>query len=395
MEKKTVVIVGGGYAGIIAANRLARKNSSLRIILATANDFFIEKIRNHQVIAGTKSKSYQIRNLLHKKVELKVGIVDRILPSEKQIRFQDKEELSYDFLGYTVGMKPAQIKGMPETILSVANSNDCLKINSALMQSSRRKITVLGGGLTGIETATELAERFPNSKITLLDSGAIGKNFNSEAIEYMLQVLKRLGVTVLQNKRASNISADSILTEDGDKIPHDYCLLSAGLIASDLGKNSGLKVNSVDQVIVDSTLQCGNYPSILGAGDGIKIMEEEYSPLRMSCATALPMGIYLAERISYLTGNPSEIGQNPFSMGYVIRCVSLGRRAGLIQTLNRDDSPSKKIRTGRIGAIIKELICRFTILSLKAEKYFDFYAWPTAKKIETLDTGKMKTATES
>ncbi|EQA36987.1 pyridine nucleotide-disulfide oxidoreductase [Leptospira inadai serovar Lyme str. 10] len=391
MEKKTIVIVGGGYAGIIAANRLARKNSSLRIILVTANDFFLEKIRNHQEIAGTKSKSYPIRNLLHKKVELKIGVVDRILPSEKRIRFLDNESLSYDFLGYTVGMKPAQIEEMPETILSVANADDCKRINSALLQSPFRKITVVGGGLTGIETASELAEGFPHAKITLLESGTIGKNFNSEAIEYMLRILKRLGVTVLQNKRAANISVDSILTEDGDKIPHDYCLLSAGLVASDLGKNSGLKVNSIDQIIVDGTFQCGNHPSILGAGDCIKIMEKEYSSLRMSCATALPMGIYLAERISYLTGNPSKMGQNPFSMGYVIRCVSLGRNAGLIQTVNREDAPSGRIWTGRIGAVIKELICKFTILSIKAEKYLDFYAWPSARKIEIVDTGKMAT----
>ncbi|MCR1792803.1 NAD(P)/FAD-dependent oxidoreductase [Leptospira sp. id769339] len=380
MSKKKVLIVGGGYAGIAAANRLSRKNSEVDITLITAEPTFREKIRNHQVIAGTKGKDFQIRNLLNPKVKLLIQRVEKIFPKENKVLLDNGTYFEYDYLGYTAGMRAGDPGTKGINYFSIASFQDSERLRKELSHRPDAKITVLGGGLSGIEVATELAENYPLAKITLLDSDKIGKNFSSNAVLYMKEVLKNLKVNLIEGERGEDLLEDKIKTSNGTQVLHDYCVISAGLVASDLGKNSGLGSNKIGQVYLNEYMQVPEYTNILGAGDGVKVPGEEYSYLRMACATALPMGIYLAERISNLLGNKSKIGQKPFRLAYVGRCVSLGRKEGLLQFLNYDDSPTEKIWTGKLGAIVKELICKFTVFSFKAEKYFDFYAIPQPKE---------------
>ncbi|TGM12244.1 NADH dehydrogenase FAD-containing subunit [Leptospira selangorensis] len=380
MSKKKVLIIGGGYAGIVAANRLSRKNSEVEITLITAEPIFREKIRNHQVIAGTKGKDFQIRNLLNSKVNLIIQRVEKIFPKENKVLLNDGTTFEYDYLGYTAGMRAGDPGTKGVNYFSVASFQDSERLRKELNNDPDAKVTVLGGGLSGIEVATELAENYPSAKITLLDSDKIGKNFSPDAVLYMKEVLKNLHVNLIEGERGEYLLEDKIKTSNGTQVLHDYCVISAGLVASDLGKNSGLESNKIGQVYLNEYMQVPEYSNIIGAGDAVKIPGEEYSYLRMACATALPMGIYLGERISNLLGKKSEIGQKPFELAYVGRCVSLGRKEGLFQFLNYDDSPKEKFWKGRLGAFVKELICKFTVFSFKAEKYFDFYTIPQPKE---------------
>lgn len=380
MSKKKVLIVGGGYAGIAAANRLSRKNPEADITLITAEPIFREKIRNHQVIAGTKGKDFLIRNLLNPKVSLIIQRVEKIFPKENKVLLNDGTYFQYDYLGYTAGMRAGDPGSKGMNYFSVASFQDSERLRKELKNHPDAKITVLGGGLSGIEVATELAENYPLAKITLLDSDRIGKNFSSSAVLYMKDVLKNLKVDLIEGERGELLLEDKIKTSSGTQIPHEYCVISAGLLASDLAKISGLETNKIGQVYLNEYMQIPEYSNILGAGDGVKVPGKEYSYLRMACATALPMGIYLGERISSILGKKSDIGRKPFQLAYVGRCVSLGRKEGLLQFLNYDDSPKEKIWTGKLGAIVKELICKFTVFSFKAERYFDFYTIPQPKE---------------
>ncbi|PJZ65327.1 NADH dehydrogenase FAD-containing subunit [Leptospira wolffii] len=383
MAKKRILILGGGYAGIIAANRLSRKSSDIDITLVTANPRFAEKIRNHQVIAGTKGKSHEISKLLRKNVHLRISKVEKILADRNSILLENGEELSYDYLGYTPGMKGRKNEVSGESYFSIVKEEDSIALRKKLLEKESATITVLGAGLSGIETATELAEAYPEFEITLLDSGNIGKSFHPDAVSHMKKVLTDLRVRILEGKKAERFEKGEIRLENGETVFHDFCILSAGLAASDLGKKSGLSHNTIDQVLVNEYLEVPGYDKILGAGDAVKMPEDEYSYLRMSCATALPMGVYMAERMAARMGYKTKLGNRPFSFGYLLRCVSLGRSEGLIQTVDSEDSPKNKIWTGKFAAIIKELICKFTILSCKAEKYFDFYNWPKPKDRES------------
>jgi hypothetical protein len=57
----------------------------------------------------------------------------------------------------------------------------------------------------------------------------------------------------------------------------------------------------------------------------------------------------------------------PFDMGFSAQCISLGRRRGYIQPVNPDDSPRRIHVAGRLGARVKEKICRRVIDAPSAE----------------------------
>jgi NADH dehydrogenase FAD-containing subunit len=93
-------------------------------------------------------------------------------------------------------------------------------------------------------------------------------------------------------------------------------------------------------------------------------------PLQLSCKRAMPMAVLGADNLARrLAGLP----QQPFEFSDVAVCISLGRRAGLIDARSPDGTPSERIIRGPWGARLKELVCRFTIRRLRWER---FAFWP-------------------
>ena len=87
--------------------------------------------------------------------------------------------------------------------------------------------------------------------------------------------------------------------------------------------------------------------------------------LRMSCAAALPLGGHAAETVLHLIRGHEPA---PISIGFVLQCLSLGRKDGYIQLVRPDDSPRRGRLTGRRAAWVKERICRLVVDGPKKER---------------------------
>jgi NADH dehydrogenase FAD-containing subunit len=74
----------------------------------------------------------------------------------------------------------------------------------------------------------------------------------------------------------------------------------------------------------------------------------------MACATAMPAAQHGARTVAALLGGREP---RPWRFRYAIRCVSLGRRDGLVQVVHADDRPRELALTGRVAARVKEAIC--------------------------------------
>ena len=72
MEKTSVVVVGGGYAGVLAANRLTRRRD-VAVTLVNPRPEFVERIRLHQLVAGSHPAVVDPRRVLAGRVRLVVG----------------------------------------------------------------------------------------------------------------------------------------------------------------------------------------------------------------------------------------------------------------------------------------------------------------------------------
>lgn len=225
-------------------------------------------------------------------------------------------------------------------------------------------MTVVGGGLTGIELASEIAESFVDLQVTLVSQARVAETWSAAARVHALDSLRRLGVRVIEGPHIRTVHEKHLETDQGD-MPFDLCIWAGGFVAHPLAWNSGLKVNQHGQALVDSQLRSVSRSGVHVIGDLAAVAPELTPQMPMGCKSAMPAGVWAAENIARrLRGLPEQ----PMHYGVPFFCVSLGRRDGLIQMAARDGAMTGRVLTDRRGAWFKEFICRSTVWALKMER---------------------------
>src|SRR5437588_6369162 len=121
-----VVVVGGGYAGTVAANRL-RQRPDIDITLVNSRPVFVERIRLHQMVADTGAATAEYAELLGDGIRLIVDTVDRIEFADRRVLLASGAELTYDYLIYAVGSTgamptgPSEVPGAAEFAYAIAD----------------------------------------------------------------------------------------------------------------------------------------------------------------------------------------------------------------------------------------------------------------------------------
>ena len=115
-QRTHVVVVGGGYAGTLAANHL-RQRPDIDITLVNSRPVFVERIRLHQFVADSGAATADYGTLLGDGIRLVVDTVDHIEVAARRILLISGAELSYDYLIYAVGstgVVPTAVPGAVE-----------------------------------------------------------------------------------------------------------------------------------------------------------------------------------------------------------------------------------------------------------------------------------------
>jgi len=174
-----------GYAGTLAANRL-RQRPDIEITLVNSRPVFVERIRLHQLVADTGAATADYATLLGEGVRLIVDTVERIENADRRVQLASGAELNYDYLIYAVGSTGAQptdlsrVPGAAEFAHSVADLEGAQRLHYALADLPHNApITVVGAGLTGIETASELAEQDARDAALRRDTGTVAEQSGS------------------------------------------------------------------------------------------------------------------------------------------------------------------------------------------------------------------------
>lgn len=344
-----IVVLGGGYSGLAAAKLLARRTRGA-VTLVNAHAQFVERVRLHQLAAGQELPEHRLADLLAGTgVRLLVDRVTGLDAERRQVRLAGGAELAYDVLVYALGSHTP----VPEHSFGVAGLEDAVRLRTQLADVG--SAAVVGGGLTGLEIAAELAESHPGLKVRLLTDGVLGKTLSRRARHYLHEVFSGLGVEVREGVRVAEVRPDGVRLAAGDHVAADAVVWTTGFRVPDFARAAGFAVDGQGRMLVDKALRSLSHPDVYGIGDAAALRDQHGRELRMACATGLPTAYQVAESV---TARLAGRDPRPFRFRYFNQCVSLGRRAALVQFVRADDTPVERILTGRFAAGYKELIVR-------------------------------------
>ncbi|TQF02653.1 oxidoreductase [Kitasatospora acidiphila] len=366
-----IIVLGAGYTGAIAAGRLARRlhREDVAITLVNAEPDFVERVRLHQLAVGQDLKPRPFSEMLAGTgVELKLAKVTGIDVERRTVAVTNvttteeleelEEELAYDTLVYALGSgwTDQGVPGTAEHAHEIAGRPGALRLRERLARlDAGQPVLVVGGGLTGLEAAAEIAEARPDLDVALATHGGLGARLSPKGRRHLRKVFDKLGITVHEQVAVTGVEADRVATADGTAIPAAVTVWTAGFAVHPMAKATTLEVTGTGQIVVDGTMRSLSHPDVYAIGDAAMVTGPGGKPLRMSCASGIPTAWLAADGIAArLTGG--KLPKVPIR--YFNQCISLGRGEGLIQYVTADDRAVRAALTGRIAAGYKELVCK-------------------------------------
>ncbi|GAA2277031.1 FAD-dependent oxidoreductase [Glycomyces scopariae] len=359
-----IIVLGAGYTGAFAAGRLAKRlrPEDVSITLVNAEPDFVERVRMHQVAAGQDLKHRPFAEMFAGTgVELKLAKVTAVDADAKTVGVTGAggaETLAYDTLVYALGSGWTDhgVPGAAEHAYEIASRPGALKLRERLARlDAGQTVTVVGGGLTGVEAATEFAEARPDLKVALVARGGLGDWVSPKAQAHLRKVFAKLGIEVHEHADVAEVRPDAVVTADGTAIASAATVWTTGFAVHPIAAATTMETTGRGQIVVDRDMASVSHPDVFAVGDAGYAMGDSGSPLRMSCASGIPMAQNAAEAIvARLTG--TKPGRAP--LGYFNQCISLGRKEGLIQYVHGDDRARSGSLRGPLAARYKELICK-------------------------------------
>ncbi|MGW5029889.1 NAD(P)/FAD-dependent oxidoreductase [Streptomyces nigra] len=359
-----IIVLGGGYTGAFAAGRLARRlhGDDVTVTLVNAEPDFVERVRMHQLAVGQELRPRPFADLFRGTgVDLRIARVTAVDADRKTVAVKDAdgtEELAYDTLVYALGSgwDDQGVPGVAEHAYELASRPGALRLRERLAAlDAGAPVVVVGGGLTGVEAVTEIAEARPDLDVSLVVRGGLGDWLSAKGRRHLRKVVGRLGITVHEDTTATEVGPDRVTTADGTVLPAAVTVWTTGFAVHPIALATTLEVGDRGQIVVDGTMRSVSHPDVYAIGDAALARGVGGKSLRMSCASGGFTAWQAADAIvARLTGG--KLPKVP--LRYFNQCVSLGRRQGLIQYVTGDDRPVRAVLTGRIAAFYKELICK-------------------------------------
>ncbi|WP_285572520.1 NAD(P)/FAD-dependent oxidoreductase [Actinoallomurus iriomotensis] len=306
--KHRIVVLGAGDAGAYVAGTLARRLSpaDTEITVVNAVPDFVQRLRLHQLAAGREIEAPKLADVFAGTgIRLRVARVTAV-DAERQVvavaGIDGDGEHGCDTLLYALGSHGADrgVPGVLEHAFDVSARPSALRLRERLDSLGRRgeggSVVVVGDGLTGIETATELAESRPDVSVTLVARGEPGARLSAGGRGHLRQACDRLSITVLEHASVEAVEATRVLCADGTALASDATVWTAGFAVDPIAAAGGLEVTENGQIVVDRTMRSVSHPSVYAIGDNGR-------PLPMSCASAGHTGRQAIEAIvGRLTG---------------------------------------------------------------------------------------------
>ncbi|MBF6353695.1 FAD-dependent oxidoreductase [Nocardia higoensis] len=357
-----IVVLGAGYAGAFSAGYLARHlhSDDFEITVVNAEPDFVERLRLHQLAAGQDLPRRPLTEVFAGTgVRLRLARVLAVDPDRRTVTVADGEgtdELAYDTLLYTLGSTAAGhgVPGVDEHAFHVAARPAALRLRARLDELDEGgKVLVVGGNLTAIETATEIAESRPGLRVDLATSGELGGWLGPKARRHLLRAFDRFGITVHEHTAIERVEQASAVAADGTAFASDATVWAAGFAVPSIAAAGGLEVVANGQIEVDRQMRSVSHPDVYVAGDSAFVIGDNGRPLPMSCASAGFTGLQATIAI---IGDRTGRTIKTNALSYFGNHISLGRKDAIFQLVDGDARSKPGALCGRSAARVKAAI---------------------------------------
>ncbi|KAJ8440731.1 hypothetical protein Cgig2_005462 [Carnegiea gigantea] len=245
--------------------------------------------------------------------------------TETEVSTAHGDQIPYDYLVVASGHIRTESDPVTrdESLLYYKEENDRIKSSSSIL--------IIGGGPTGVEFAGEVADQFPDKKITVVHRGSrllefIGSKASQKAEEWLSS--KKIDVIVGQSVHLKSASEGLYETSNGETIVADYFFDSTGRpLGTSWLQNTILK-GSLDiqcRVAVEKNLLVKGYKNIFAVGDITNIPELKQGFAAMKHAQVV------AKNLRTLLGGGSVDKLSAYKPGRAVAVISLGRKEGVAQ----------------------------------------------------------------
>lgn len=354
--KPQLVIIGGGFAGLWATaaaseHRTTSGTDALDITLVTATPDLIIRPRLYEAdLAATVVPLEPIVTALGARlvVDTAIGIDTGSMTIMLADGSVDADAVVLA-AGSTTPM-PA-IPGLAEHAHRIDTFEHAGRLRKEIdrrrQATPRLRVTVVGGGLTGIELAAELASD-PHTHVTLIDAGEIGEGFGPDGSTHVRDSLTQLGVRLADHTRLIEVKRGAAATSTGS-IAHDLVVWCGGLRANPLTLLVPTERDDLGRLTVDAELHVVGVDRLWAAGDVARSTPDGEHIAPMSCQFAIPTGMIAGHNAAvHLLGGVPEL----FETSRYVTCVDLGD-AGALFTTGWDRSVEL---TGTAGKEMKRFI---------------------------------------
>lgn len=351
----SVLILGGGFAGLAAAAELARRGPgdlSVRLIDRRRNSAFAPVLPD--LISGRIRPQHMAEPLepfcRRLGVEFVHTAVRRILPAEGKVE-ADAGEFEADCLLLCLGCEN-NYHGNGEAeehalgLKTVAEGMAIRRRVSELVSDDadeRPHVVVVGGGYTGFEVASHVAfllhrelgvpyADLPGACPVLVVEQAdeVLRNCSPYVQRWAVRLLERFGVEVRTGVSAEQIQEDMVRLSDGTDMPRAMTAWAAGVTPGPAAAELDAPKVRGGRLEVDQYLRLTAMSNVFAAGDVAgPVMPGEEAPLRMSIQFSLAGGRHAARNVlRSMAGRPLEPFR-PFDPGYIVP-LAPGQAAGII-----------------------------------------------------------------
>jgi len=346
--KQNIIIAGNGFAGLWAALSAARavalagKSEAVDITVVSPEPELHIRPRLYEAslegMAPDLSAVFEAVGVRHI-----AGWVNEIDSNTRQIQVKQRDGastvLGYDRFVLATGSQVFRppLPGLADYAFDADSLDSARTLDAHLHRlatqpagMARNTVVVIGGGFTGLETATEMPARLrhilgdsqPTRVIIVERSETLGPDMTPAARDMVDEALSVCGVEALTATGVTAIDADGVTLSDGTKIEAATVIWTAGVRANPLAATLGADTDNFGRVTADPMLRVPQAPGIFVAGDVARAATDDLGNVAaMSCQHALSLGRVAGHNAAAeLVGIPLH----PYSQPKYVTCLDLG-----------------------------------------------------------------------